>query len=599
MECRDRRIRIILSLLLTGMLTAGLLIETFQHTGTVINGFKQNATVVILLIPVFYLFFYYGTRWLFRRMDRFGEKEQEITGEKKRIAYLKDWGIVLGMIFLFWLPFLILFFPTVSLGYDYYWQLMQGTGVYPLSAHHPVFGSLVFGGLYRIGYLFGGATGGLFFTSLFQTLLMCGVLALCICCIKWLGLPRWIRGILLLFFALCPIFVTHGIWVIKDSIFSSLFTMFFLQVYMHVMATKGRIRFFWFSRLPWIVVTGLLSTFYRNGILPIVLVVFLGILWIGWRRREKDRLKKWALALAVLLCCSLLWSGIQKWMGVYPTNAREAFCMLSRQVVNTLRYYPDAVGGKDLATLEKAYRDNKSLKEVTKQYHAVKADPIKPSYFESTGDMMDYIWVWLRLGLHYPGTYLDAFLEGSDGYWYPLYSAQKVNHAIPLNPPEEDFANEERKNAKLNNAPLYAKNSLKDAGVDTKQIAVEYIRSKDEAVAEIFDVRSAFPDLRKELEKFYTWLEGVPVVSVFFTPGFYTWLLLIALAYICSRRKAAGYLWPILLLVALCMVSPVNGYMRYFLPVAMLAPLVMVLGLVKQPAPLQEEEREEEPKEDA
>lgn len=594
MERNDRWIRIIISLLFTGMLVAGLLFDSVSYTGTVINGFLKNILWMLPLGILFGFIFYFLTGVLYRCMDR-ASGEPGTVAEK---SGLRTWGLFLGILFAAWLPYLIICFPTVSLGFDYYWQLLQGTGVLPLSNHHPVFGSLVFGALYKIGYLFGGASAGLFFTSLVQVLLMCSCFALFVACLKWMGCPKWFWIALLVLYAACPVFISHGIWVIKDSIFSSLISLFFLQVFMYLQMVRGRLRSFWLIRLPWIAVTGILSSIYRNGILPILIFVFLALVWDGRKRKDRKQFKYAWILLAVFLGGNLLWSGVLKIAGVYPTNSREALCMLSRQIVNTLRYQPDSLSEKDRELLEKVYKENGGLKKTIKAYDVIKADPVKPSYFESTSDMLEYISLWFRLGVRHMGPYLDAFLQGSYGYWYPFYNAEAVNHAIPLNAPEEDFAGDKRKNAKLKNMPLYARNSLIDNGIDIEQTAGDYVREKDPAVAEIYDVRSAFPEAREGLTEFMQKLEGIPVLSMLFVPGFYTWILFLALGYLLSRRKVGGYLWPLVLIVALCMLSPVNGYMRYFLPVAMIAPFLMGTCMIKEKKDDIEEETEEETEED-
>lgn len=80
--------------------------------------------------------------------------------------------------------------PASSMGWDYNWQLLQGTGVVPFSNHHPVLGSLIYGYLYKIGFIICGAYGGLFFTGIFQVALMSFAMAYGISSVRRMGVEN-------------------------------------------------------------------------------------------------------------------------------------------------------------------------------------------------------------------------------------------------------------------------------------------------------------------------------------------------------------------------------------------------------------------------
>ena len=567
---RDGLIRAILSLLYTLLLTTGLLFDSFTYEGTVLNGFLEHSAVLIPLMVLFFFGFYFVSGFLFRRLDGCKAREAE---EKKRGGYLKDWVILFGLLLLSALPYLILCFPATYLTFDCYWQILQGTGVFPLSNHHPVLGSLIFGGLYKLGALMGGASGGLFLITVVQLLTACAVMALITASLKWLGVPKGVWVTSQVIFMLCPLFLSHAMWLVKDSFFTSFFCFFCLGVFHRAYARKKGRPLFWFAKYPWIAASGLLSCLYRNGILPIVLLMMGILLWHAFRRHEKKEMQRCLAAMAVLLCLSLLWSGILKWKGIMGTNAREALCMPSRQVVNVLRYYPDALSEEDRTFLEDVYRENGGIEQVVQKYDILRADPVKPSYFRSMGETIRFVGIWMKLGLKHPGAWLDALLEGSYGYWYPLYPAGEVIHGIPLDRKDDTY--QTWKKAKMKNMPLYVRMSFSEDGTVPGEKVLDYVMERDPQVAELYDVQSAFPEARDGLMHFMEWLQGVPVLSLLLVPGFYTWLFLFALAYLLARKKFGLLFWPLLLIIALCILAPVNGYMRYFLPVAFLMPLIL------------------------
>ena len=74
---------------------------------------------------------------------------------------------------------------------------------------------------------------------------------------------------------------------------------------------------------------------------------------------------------------------------------------------------------------------------------------------------------------------------------------------------------------------------------------------------------------RAEMSEFLASMQEKPVLSLFFSEGFYTYLLIGMmgfLAYINRKRYMLGLL-PSMIGVLVCIASPVLGSFRYFLPV--------------------------------
>ena len=100
-------------------------------------------------------------------------------------------------------------------------------------------------------------------------------------------------------------------------------------------------------------------------------------------------------------------------------------------------------------------------------------------------------------------------------------------------------------------------------------------------VAEILEVHSVFDNVRSLVFGFMEKVKSVPLVSLILTPGFYTYVLVIAFGYLFCRRKTGMILFPIVLILAIACLSPINAYMRYFLPVATLAPFCFGVCFVR------------------
>ena len=178
---------------------------------------------------------------------------------------------------------------------------------------------------------------------------------------------------------------------------------------------------------------------------------------------------------------------------------------------------------------------------IPKRYDPDISDPVKNRYRDSTDEeWTEFISLWLRKGIEYPKVYIESFINGSFGYFYPFYF-EKVLGAYQF----------------------YNKESLIETDRDI--VYSEY----------------AFPAYVQGAMQSYTniW-ERLPLLSLFVNPGFSSWLLLIVFGGLICRGMSKKYLSMLSIPFAnilCCMASPVNGLVRYALPTIMLTPLCVML----------------------
>ena len=69
--------------------------------------------------------------------------------------------------------------------------------------------------------------------------------------------------------------------------------------------------------------------------------------------------------------------------------------------------------------------------------------------------------------------------------------------------------------------------------------------------------------------------EKIPVLSMLLSAGMHTYILLGECIYLMAKKKRRGMLVlvPALCVLAICMVSPVNAYLRYIMPVMAMLPV--------------------------
>ena len=151
---------------------------------------------------------------------------------------------------------------------------------------------------------------------------------------------------------------------------------------------------------------------------------------------------------------------------------------------------------------------------------------------------------WVKIGLHYPNEYLDAFLALTSGYWF----LDDVSHAEVLGYGED-----------TNYGLIYTFNVSASAHFDG-------IESK-----------SFIPALQKTYQKiingnsYYSW----PIVSILFKPAFYCWILLLVMVSFVYRKepkKQLMSLFPFVYLLTLFWGPVVN--IRYAYPIMVIVPVL-------------------------
>ncbi len=576
----------LLACLLAAMLVCGLFMALLPKNISITGPVKEHLAEAILALILFFIAFRILIKALFTGIDSSSGMIAEETP-----AITSSWIRTSLVIFVCWLPYLVICYPAVTRGYDYFWQILMGTGVFPLSNHHPVLSSLVIGLLYRTGAAIGGASFGLAFSMFVQTILLAmsaGFSLSYICSENRVN--RKARLAMLLLICFSPVFPGHAMFLVKDTLFTALGTLFFTLCYMRINSIVKKQGVPMLASYPVLIALGVCFSLYRNGTKPVTLIMLAVLLFVEIRNREKgdkDRryLLRWGAALIAFLIATSLWNQILSAKDVYPTDKREALAMPTRQIIRTVGLHPEAMTDETEKVLETAYQRKLSLglsiPEIIEQYDDMNADYIKIDFVDDEDFLPRYIRLWISLGLRHPGSYADAFLRGTDGYWYPLKNPHLeakgvVIHTICTTPSDEDFANEEMRQRQLKTLFYPTVLSLENAGIDTEQTFADLFPQYP-WLEELMNVKPAFPAGRTVFGELLAKLENVPVLSMILAPGTYLWIMLICLAYMFSRRKNGLYLWPVLMIDGIAWLSPVNGYTRYVLLIELYS--ILMIGM--------------------
>ena len=570
---KEKGVILFTSVLLALMMFSGVYYDMSIGNNTLISFIKSHIFESIILMLLLLISCFVIVRFIYNKFDQYNVRDTKSAGTVRkgtlrcfsRLNYktlLFYWAVV----FACWLPYLIICFPASSIGWDYSWQLLQGSGVVPLSNHHPVLGSLIYGLLYKIGFVICGAYGGLFFTGFFQVLLMSFAIAYGLFTVQRMGTPKGVVYCLLAFTCINPVFAGHAVWLIKDSIYASLIIIL-LALCHNYRLDNNRLLY------PILIgVVGFFATMYRNEAIIVIALLLLAAIVEEFRNKNKKALRRIVVSFVSMLVLFISLKIGFRISGIPSTSAaRETMTLFSAQIMDCIKKHPNDVNEQEWAVLQESYDD---IEATVLKYDEVNRDPIKTVDMDSER-IAEYIKTWFRIGMRHKGDYIDTFLRGTNGYWWLFRDPRLIAHSTPLYAPENDFANTRTRDIHVM-SHKWLKNVYQSYGIQTDKTIGELALENNPDIEGIFYVKSSFPNARDSLKKVLDQLKEIPLLQFIFVPGFYFVINIISLGYLFIRKRPIFWQCiPMMIIVIFNFFSPINGYMRYFLPVALSSPLIV------------------------
>lgn len=221
---------------------------------------------------------------------------------------------------------------------------------------------------------------------------------------------------------------------------------------------------------------------------------------------------------------------------ISPGEIGEVLSIPLQQTARYLKEHYDDITDEETEVLGRGF--TVSLKQVGKIYNPVILDPVKANFL-ATPDasyIKEYFNVWFHQMLKHPDTYVQAFLNHTYGYFYP----------------------------NVHNYGNY--------------IAFFYIGNSEHWQDGYLDIKFVMdsPYIRRTLEHTIYLTEKLPVASIFLSAGFYVYILLGEFVFLIHKnRRTVAVLVPGFCVVLFCMASPVNGCLRYMMPVMATTPVTL------------------------
>ena len=491
--------------------------QSFEATDSWAPLLGSPLRVILSLVMAagYTLFFYPLVSALFYWLDRRVQSGPPTALSPK--GQLRFFFLGFGLILLFWLPYLLLCYPG-SVTYDGMYQLGQYFGQTEATNHHPWLSTLLMGWIVSLGG--DNLSLGIFLYVLFQSLVCAAVLAGVCWQVRVLA-GRMAAWLSLAFFALVPTWGGYAQMFVKDTLFYGVFAAFFLCVVLFLKA-RGQ------TGLPlWagLLLTGLLCALLRNNGLYIVVPTL--FLLIPAARTLSARLGAAALGAGILLfylCFNQLL--LPAW-GVAPGSVREVLSLPFQQTARYVQVCGSSLTEEEIAVID-GVLDYETL--VT-SYDPRVSDPVKNTYHGDSQALGEYLSLWLRQGLRRPDVYLEATLNSMFGYFLPGYRYGPFGG--------------------------------------------NYFFMQESSYG--LDVAFAHPDAPQLADAFSRLWSQTPGLQLLNAPGTFSWLLVLASVALLRRRRGTALIacLPLWLALGICCVSPVNGLVRYMLPIMAATPLLL------------------------
>lgn len=426
------------------------------------------------------------------------------------------------VIYLCWLPFIIIFFPG-SVPADGYRQLDMFVGGETFTTRHAWVLTMFVGALMQLGRTVSD-NAGVFLVILVTSIIedLCFSYA-CTRVRKWKA-PKSFCIECLLYFALVPSFGAYAQTLIKDSTFCGVFVLFMVLYVdcaipaLRKQRTQREIR----KQLIFLMIAGMLVCVCRNNG---VYLVFPAMILLIFLMSKKQMILILVLSLTIFGGHRVSEKVIAPSLGIKPISTRVYFTIPFQQTARYLATYPDDVTKEE----KKAINAVLNYDKLAQRYNPELSDPVKATYRGDTvtkENLENYFRAWFSMFKKHPGVYVEATLHNTYGYYYPFYTCT-------------------------------AQHSFKT-----------YMKKSDHYV---FNYKYVMPkEWRKAMIRYAYFWEKVPGLSQITNAGTYTWLLIILAGYLIHRKRWKGILAMAapFLNVAVCIASPVNGLYRYVYPMA-------------------------------
>lgn len=535
-EIKNKRLKIV-SLLIASIISSFEVIGKSININQSLDYITYSKMSVFLTSLSFLAYSIFFMALLVVLYEKFSKINTNMTSEntEKKWKLFSDnkKSIVFCMLIIFtcYIPYLIHEWPSI-LFLDSISEMYTGTYcIKSMVNHHPILHILIVSGFVNWGRAINNYNLAIGMYSIIQMLFTAFTFSYSLYYMSKKGVKRAVRIIIMLVYCFYTPFAIYSVSMLKDVPFSIMviwFTICVSEIVLNDEFLKKKRNI-----VTFILISILLILFKNNGIYIFALSAFLMLVFV-----KKVR-KVMFLCLCFIVSLYFLYKGpIFKIFNITDGPIREALSIPCQQIARTLR--DNDVSDEDKEKINKFLPADR----LGDLYYPLISDNVKDTLNNEAvkDNKIEFAKVWLELFVKYPKSYIEAFLAGSYGYWYPEAEFWFVWGGY--NYESYEFG-QNVLNIDIHKDPIY-----------TSKI-VEFLKQ-------------------------LTTYRQIPVFGMLFSIGFLWTTIIIVMGYIIyvkEYKKLLIYI-PVIVLWLTCIASPVWCEFRYAYGIFTTAPVLLVTTLI-------------------
>ena len=486
---------------------------------------------LLILFPILIIVFYYFLKFIYSFFHNY--KPREKANYPKIITFIFYRHPFLSMsIFTILISslYLVFFYPG-TMSFDGNWQLNSYFHYWTWNDHHPALLSIIMANILKFGNSILDANFGIFLFILIELIINGLVYGYVLNIMNKLNSPLILRIITFIFLSLFPLWSINSITYIKDTIYYLVFLFIFTFTYYHFYILKEyKLKNFLILGILYLILYIFRNTGFYIGILSTLSLAFLNF------KNKKIFISFFCIFFLILSFHFFYQKVFLKIVAAEPALVREKLSIPLQQTARYIKYYKEDISAKEREGLEQLFITD--LKEVGSSYDPNRSDNVKEKIkdYPTSRELSSYFSSWISMFLKHPVVYFDATLNNIYGYFYSEH---------------KNFMGEE----------------LGFYGI------TNFNENFD------FHFMESTAPVRTKLESISRFLCDMPLIGLLYGCFIYVWIIITVLFYLLKEHdfKTIIYFLPIYLTFLTCLISPVNGHMRYLAPVAVSTPLIIAI----------------------
>lgn len=281
-------------------------------------------------------------------------------------------------------------------------------------------------GVLSVGYfIFGNVNAAIAFYCVVQSVIMAAAFTFCLGTLYLIGVPIGFLAASFLIYSILPYNIALSITIWKDVLFSA-GILFMVCALFRLIYRVGRWKALNYTAL---IAGGLLFGLSRNNGWYVFLISLIAMLW---PLRQHKR-----VLLALISAFSVCWILTNPVLSLLHVSGGDYTESLSIPLQQVSRVIADGCALTEEET--KLISEVLDIDEVPELYTNWLSDPIKVEFRSNNTEYFEqnvgaYVKLWMKLGMRYPGEYLKAWVDQTKGYWNGGYGYGMYSETVTDNP---------------------------------------------------------------------------------------------------------------------------------------------------------------------